>query len=99
MNIWKEHITYLTDNPQRYWFKRKLYGFGWIPARLPGWIVLGMYLLVVLGLTLTTPRTLSTQAALVQVVIPICIATIIFLLIAWRTGEPLQWQWGRQQKR
>ena len=28
----KEYIAYLKDNPQGYWFKARLYGWGWAPA-------------------------------------------------------------------
>jgi hypothetical protein len=33
MKLFKEYTDYLKDNPQGYWFKRKLYGWGWTPAR------------------------------------------------------------------
>jgi len=36
----KEYIAYLKDNPQGYWFKAKLYGWGWDPAIWQGWLVL-----------------------------------------------------------
>ena len=28
----KQYIAYLKDNPQGYWFKAKLYGWGWVPV-------------------------------------------------------------------
>jgi hypothetical protein len=30
--MFKRQLDYLRNNPQRYWFKRKLYGWGWTPA-------------------------------------------------------------------
>ena len=30
----KEYIAYLKDNPQGYWFKARLYGWGWVPVNL-----------------------------------------------------------------
>lgn len=48
MNLIKDHIDYLKDNPEGYWFKRKLYGYGWTPARPAGWLTLFVYLGVLL---------------------------------------------------
>jgi len=49
----KEYIAYLKDNPparnafsladaggEHLWFKRKLYGWGWVPVRWQGWLVI-----------------------------------------------------------
>lgn len=35
----KEYLEYLKDNPKHLWFKRKLYGWGWVPVRWQGWLV------------------------------------------------------------
>jgi len=53
-SVLKEYIAYLKDNPQGYWFKSKLYGWGWTPARWQGWFVLVVYVggLVLLRRTL-----------------------------------------------
>jgi len=36
---WRNYIGYMKDNPKKYWFKRKLYGWGWVPVRWQGWFV------------------------------------------------------------
>ena len=46
----KEYVSYLKDNPNGYWFKRKLYGWGWTPATWQGWFAIGVYVLLILGL-------------------------------------------------
>ena len=49
MKLIQDHIEYLKDNPEGYWFKRKLYGYGWTPATREGWFVLVVYIAVVLA--------------------------------------------------
>ena len=44
----QEYIRYLRDNPEGYWFKARLYGWGWAPAKKEGWILLLVYLLVII---------------------------------------------------
>lgn len=39
-NYIKKYIEYLKDNPEGFWFKRKLYGWGWIPVKWQGWLVI-----------------------------------------------------------
>lgn len=46
MNIFQQYFRYLKDNPEGYWFKRKLYGWGWTPATWQGWVTLVAFLAV-----------------------------------------------------
>jgi hypothetical protein len=34
--MFKKYIEYLKDNPQGYWFKRKVWGWGWTPVTWQG---------------------------------------------------------------
>ena len=52
----KEYIKYLKDNPQGYWFKAKLCGWGWTPAKWQGWLVIFLYILLILGLVFTREK-------------------------------------------
>jgi hypothetical protein len=99
MDLLEEYIAYLKDNPQGYWFKRKLYGIGWVPARWQGWVSLAAYILFVFGIVLLTPVELVEQHLLTHVLVPILGATAMFLAVCVRMGEPLQWQWGVFTKR
>ena len=40
--MFKESIAYLKDNPHGYWFKAKLYGWGWVPVKWQGWLVVAV---------------------------------------------------------
>jgi len=41
----KNYIEYFRDNPNQYWFKRKLYGWGWTPVKWQGWLVLFIWII------------------------------------------------------
>src|SRR3989344_3809139 len=38
------YTEYLRVNPKGYWFKRKLYGWGWVPVRWQGWLFLAAWI-------------------------------------------------------
>lgn len=97
MKILDEYIAYLKDNPRGYWFKQKLYGIGWMPAKIQGWITLGVYLVFVLTVTALAPTEMDFNEAVVSIIAPVLGATLLLLTVAWRTGEPLHWRWGREQ--
>jgi len=56
----KEYLAYLRDNPNGYWFKAKLYGWGWAPARREGWYVIAIYILVILAAALQYDPSIET---------------------------------------
>ncbi|MCA9359356.1 hypothetical protein KC926_04080 [Candidatus Kaiserbacteria bacterium] len=91
MNLLEEYIAYLKDNPRGYWFKQKLYGIGWMPAKIQGWITLLIYLAFVLTIIVSVEAESEYQ-----IIAPVVGATVVLLIIAWRTGEPLRWRWGRK---
>ncbi len=90
----KEYIAYLKDNPNRYWFKRKLYGWGWVPATWEGWSVLGVYAVLVVGFALTVDERSTASEVAFTFVLPLIFLTITLLRICYRKGEKPKWQWG-----
>lgn len=96
MNCWKEYVAYIKDNPNGYWFKNKLYGLGWTPARWQGWGVLASYVTVVFTFVLVEAPKIAEAEITKSVLLPILVATTLFIAVVWRTGEPLKWQWGKK---
>lgn len=85
-----EYLNYLKDNPKGYWFKRKLYGWGWTPAKWQGWLVTLLFILyIVIAATVFVPK--DTPLAFV---LSFLIGLIVFLYIAYKTGESPKWMWG-----
>jgi hypothetical protein len=91
----KQYLAYLKDNPQGYWFKRKLYGWGWVPAKWQGWVVILVFLALV---TLHTRQLNAHQDSVSDFLMNFLPDTVILFLaligVCYMTGEPLKWQWG-----
>lgn len=94
MAFLKRYTDYLKDNPKHYWFKRKLYGWGWTPATREGWLVTAIFLIAIVAIAVRGESLTSSQAVLREVVAPIVFLTLILLYITFKTGEPPRWQWG-----
>lgn len=93
MKLFRDCRAYLADNPEGYWFKRRLYGYGWIPATRQGWALTAFYFVLIIALLIFS----SPEYALIspeELVLPLVGITCIYLAIMWKTGEPLRWQWG-----
>lgn len=95
----KEYLAYLRDNPHKYWFKRKLFGWGWTPVRWQGWVVLLGFLAVMFAdfrrLDVSSD---SASDTLRPFFIDMIFFVAVLLLICYKTGEKPRWQWGIPKK-
>jgi len=98
MNILKNYINYLKDNPDNYWFKRKLYGYGWVPATWKGWLITFIYLTLVFIFALTINDTSPVREIMFTFIMPVLFLTVTFIRIAYKKGEKPSWQWGLKKK-
>ncbi len=90
MNAIKEYLQYLKDNPEGYWFKRKLYGWGWVPVRWQGWLVVVLGVAIgVLGVCVGEADD-APGAALLGFLLMV---GLIISFCFWK-GEKPRWQWG-----
>lgn len=94
MSIFKKYREYLKDNPQKYWFKRKLYGWGWTPATWQGWIVLLIYISLVFFFAFTIDKNSPASEIMFTLILPIVLMTIALIRICYKKGEKPKWQWG-----
>lgn len=90
MTFTKKYIDYLKDNPQGLWFKRKLYGWGWVPVKWQGWLVILVAVAILFAGVYIGQKDDAPGAALVGVIIMLA---IIFFFGYWK-GEKPRWQWG-----
>lgn len=97
--IIKEYIKYLKDNPKGYWFRRKLYGWGWTPATRDGWFTMLIFVVLVslnawrIDLQASSPRDL-----LINFIPQTFFLVLILLFVCYKTGEKPRWQWGPSKK-
>lgn len=96
----KEYIEYLRNNPHGYWFKRKLYGWGWTPVKWQGWLVLFVYIIGALLLfrisvldTFDELHQPLTRDILINFLLKLTLLTVILIFICYKKGEKPRWQW------
>lgn len=98
----KKYIEYIRDNPQRYWFKRKLYGWGWEPATWQGWSITLGYIGLMLLLAFSQEKAISEDPAsgsnILEFLLPLILLTATMIFIAYKKGEKPAWQWGFPDK-
>lgn len=82
-----------------YWFKRKRYGYGWVPATKKGWAVVVTHLALVGGGALTLGRTRSNEytAEVGFFFLFVAIATAALIRISAVKGPKPKWRWGKKK--
>lgn len=96
--MFEEHIAYLKDNPKGYWFKAKLYGWGWVPVKWQGWAVIGAYIAAVAFFAFTIDKSSPAQEVVFTFLLPITLLTFTLIRICYLKGEKPRWQWGPLKK-
>lgn len=98
----KEYIKYIKNNPEGHWFKAKLYGWGWTPAKWQGWVVILVYITLILTLVFTRedsiPGNPDSGSNFLTLALPIIVLTILLITICYKKGEKPRWQWGPPKK-
>lgn len=82
---------------EKKWFKRKLYGYGWVPVTWQGWLVVFTYALLILLFSLTTDENSPPKEAFFTFILPIILLTITLIRISYKKGEKPRWQWGEDK--
>ena len=88
------YLEYLKDNPKGYWFKRRLFGWGWVPVRWQGWLATAIYVAGILTLAFRLDDSATDSQAVKELLIPLAILTTAFIILCIKTGEKPRWQWG-----
>ena len=96
MSVFKNYIEYLKDNPKGYWFKRKLYGWGWVPVKWQGWAVIAIFVCFILSGALSLGK-IPTDSEITWYAIKIIFSLILLFFICYKKGEKPKWQWGHKK--
>lgn len=85
---------------RHFWFKRKQYGWGWQPASKEGWIVTALYLVAIIAAASHFLTGEGGEGSFEKFIGFTFVSVVLFIVIAWKTGEPPRWQWGggREEK-
>lgn len=96
--MFKKYIDYLQDNPQHYWFKRKIWGWGWVPVTWQGWLTTFLYIAFVFIIVLSREEAVAgdpdSGSNFLTFGLPLIALTIFFIFILYKKGEKPKWQWG-----
>ncbi|PIS05138.1 MAG: hypothetical protein COT81_02680 [Candidatus Buchananbacteria bacterium CG10_big_fil_rev_8_21_14_0_10_42_9] len=90
----KKYIEYLKDNPNHYWFKRKAFGWGWVPVKWQGWVVTAIGVAIAFGGIYIGEVDDAPGAMLLGIVI----GAGIMLYFGYKKGEKPKWSWGFPKK-
>lgn len=96
--MFKQYIDYLKNNPEGFWFRRKLYGWGWTPAKWQGWAVIGGFVFFVIFQAILLNYTPQSNTDITLYLLTVFFSVIALLLICKITGEKPKWQWGIPKK-
>ena len=99
MNLFKRYINYLKDNPEGYWFKRKLYGWGWVPVTWEGWLSIAVFaLLIGWSAAGIVSNPTPTNDELTWFFGKIVVSVVAIIFICYKKGEKPRWQRGLPDK-
>jgi hypothetical protein len=86
----------MKEKDKTIWFKRKTYGWGWVPATWQGWVVILIYIvflfLEVKKLNIIQNSDNSTFMILAPRFI---VLTALLMFICYMKGEKPKWSWGK----
>lgn len=87
-----------STSKQDYWFKAKDYGWGWVPARWQGWLVILLWLAVFAAViaTLNLWLNFSFWASVLAILFGLLWSGVLFA-ISLKTGEKPSW-WHSNSK-
>jgi phosphatidylserine synthase len=82
----------------KYWFKRRRYGYGWVPFTWQGWLVVIAYVGSIFLATLIVKdipsNTYSSES--VEFTVVIVLSTIALIFITNAKGPRPKWRWGKK---
>jgi hypothetical protein len=80
------------------WFRAKSYGWGWTPASIEGWLVLGLFFAgIAIDVAVFTRRLHSgvgVKAATIAFLVWVAVLSAALIAVGWMTGERRRWHWG-----
>lgn len=94
MNFKKDNL----NTKEKFWFVRKTYGWGWVPATWQGWLVLFVYIILVTIFSFTIDEFSTFREVVFTFILPVLFLTITLIRICYKKGEKPRWQWGTRKE-
>jgi hypothetical protein len=81
---------------KKLWFRRKRYGWGWVPVSWEGWLIIFVYVVALLSNFQTIDAVqYSSSDTLINFAPRFIILTVILIIICRVKGEKPKWSWGK----
>lgn len=83
-----------------FWFKRRRYGYGWIPTTWQGWLVVISFIVIVFSSSIlllkdVPENTYQSEVGVFFTVVFLSILALVF--ISHRKGPKPKWRWGKKK--
>jgi len=85
----------VSNGMKKLWFKRKWFGWGWRPYSWEGYVVTAVFIVVAILMSQRLTYLTSTSDVVVGFVAPLIALILVFIGIAYYSGEKPRWQWGK----
>lgn len=81
---------------KKYWFKAKVYGWGWYPVTWQGWLVTLVFVGAIGGNSYwISENSQFADEMLLYHLLLVIVLTVLLLFICYKTGEKPRWRWGK----
>ena len=77
---------------KKFWFKRKLYGWGWTPCTWQGWLVILVWTILFI------PAITNLDHEIYKNYLFIFLSIAALIAICYKKGEKPKWQWGKRRE-
>jgi uncharacterized membrane protein YfcA len=84
----------VSDTPDL-WFKRKRFGYGWVPATWQGWVAVALYVAGIVVAARSLPDSHVPPGMLILYFGVLLLWTALFFMLVRRKGPKMRWRWGR----
>lgn len=83
---------------KKHWFKRRRFGYGWVPTTKQGWLVVLVYLALLLGGAAAVSDVPKNEfnKEVGFYLLAILLATITLIKITYKKGPTPRWRWGKK---
>lgn len=81
---------------QKYWFKRRRYGYGWVPVTWQGWVsIVVMLSIILIGSYLFSTTSRSTEDLWLYINM-VVMTILLFIFLTLVKGPSPKWRWGQK---
>ena len=100
----KEYINYIVEiimkQRDSYWFKRKLYGWGWTPVTLQGWLLIVIFIGYMIWNSFALDANPEpTAGQITWFFVKTILSVVVLIVICYKKGEKPKWSWGPEKKK